>query len=343
MRNAPFFNTPLIYAPFCAAFIISTLLLHFKHRVGINRAHHLGHKLLSDTLNVIFLQFPLLLQAKPDPNLCRTKSNAVVPPTSDPNELHPFGLKKKPKEEWSCALCQVSASCEKTLNDHLQGKKHMAKEAKLKSQNAGKNPNNAPVTKKTGGSTANSKLETEVEGKTPGQNESASVSNTKKDGVRDLKLKDVLPTQKDKDAVDLKNTAGSETMVQADGDEPVEQTTDNKFKVWCEMCQVGSLSSQVIEDHKKGKKHLAKLLVYKSKNDNEAASKSTQISSEAVVLKPEDTDAVAATISKPETSGIAYEPIKSDKAASEAINISSQASVPDPNVVHGSNKIDEDA
>ena len=58
LRNAPFFNTPLIYAPFYAAFIISTLLLHFKHRVGINRAHHLGHKLLSDTLNVIFFAIP---------------------------------------------------------------------------------------------------------------------------------------------------------------------------------------------------------------------------------------------------------------------------------------------
>ncbi|KAK1281834.1 hypothetical protein QJS10_CPB22g00779 [Acorus calamus] len=35
------------------------------------------------------------------------------------------------KKEWSCALCQVSATSQEGLKEHLQGKKHKAKEALL--------------------------------------------------------------------------------------------------------------------------------------------------------------------------------------------------------------------
>ncbi|KAJ6797018.1 Uncharacterized protein M6B38_221335 [Iris pallida] len=35
------------------------------------------------------------------------------------------------QKEWSCALCQVSATSEEGLNEHLQGKKHQAKAAQL--------------------------------------------------------------------------------------------------------------------------------------------------------------------------------------------------------------------
>ncbi|KAL6972910.1 hypothetical protein U1Q18_027085, partial [Sarracenia purpurea var. burkii] len=41
------------------------------------------------------------------------------------------------KEELSCALCQVTASSEHTLNDHLRGKKHKAKAARLKAKHHG--------------------------------------------------------------------------------------------------------------------------------------------------------------------------------------------------------------
>ncbi|KAI3834107.1 hypothetical protein MKW92_036556 [Papaver armeniacum] len=39
--------------------------------------------------------------------------------------------KKKPQKEWSCALCKVSATSEKGLDAHLQGRKHKAKELGL--------------------------------------------------------------------------------------------------------------------------------------------------------------------------------------------------------------------
>ncbi|KAG8095050.1 hypothetical protein GUJ93_ZPchr0012g19745 [Zizania palustris] len=37
------------------------------------------------------------------------------------------GKVKKPAQDWSCALCQVSATSEAGLNDHLHGKRHKAK------------------------------------------------------------------------------------------------------------------------------------------------------------------------------------------------------------------------
>ena len=40
------------------------------------------------------------------------------------------------KKEWSCSLCHVSATSQKTLNIHLKGKKHKAKEALLTNNRA---------------------------------------------------------------------------------------------------------------------------------------------------------------------------------------------------------------
>ncbi|KAG6673310.1 hypothetical protein I3842_16G104800 [Carya illinoinensis] len=48
-------------------------------------------------------------KAKPEPNLSGAK-------------------KKGPKKEWSCALCQISTTSKRCLREHLQGKKHKARE-----------------------------------------------------------------------------------------------------------------------------------------------------------------------------------------------------------------------
>ncbi|XP_058728443.1 uncharacterized protein LOC131600271 [Vicia villosa] len=65
---------------------------------------------------------------KPDPDLFNAKRKATAPPDS---EIEPpaFSLKKKPKEQWSCALCEIKATSESGLNAHLNGKKHKAREA----------------------------------------------------------------------------------------------------------------------------------------------------------------------------------------------------------------------
>lgn len=70
-----------------------------------------------------------LLQAMPGQNLSGVKRKAGTLLEAGASELHSVDLKKKPKEEWSCSICQVSASSEFSLNQHFQGKKHKAKEA----------------------------------------------------------------------------------------------------------------------------------------------------------------------------------------------------------------------
>lgn len=72
----------------------------------------------------------LIMLPRPDPNLSSAKRKASTSPV-DADELSTFSQKKKTKEEWTCALCQVSATSEKGLKEHLEGKKHKTKEASL--------------------------------------------------------------------------------------------------------------------------------------------------------------------------------------------------------------------
>jgi hypothetical protein len=71
------------------------------------------------------------LQAKPDIGLYSAKRKAVTHdvPGDEPSAI---GLNKKLKGEWSCELCQINATSENGLNDHLNGKKHKVKEARQK-------------------------------------------------------------------------------------------------------------------------------------------------------------------------------------------------------------------
>ncbi|KAI6682468.1 hypothetical protein NL676_036349 [Syzygium grande] len=81
----------------------------------------------------------LIMLPRPDPNLPGAKRKASTSP-ADAGELSTFSRKKKTKEEWTCALCQVSATSEKGLKEHLEGKKHKIKEASL-AQKIGKEGN----------------------------------------------------------------------------------------------------------------------------------------------------------------------------------------------------------
>ncbi|GMQ07346.1 hypothetical protein CsSME_00051569 [Camellia sinensis var. sinensis] len=67
-------------------------------------------------------------------------SKAVTPPMLGPSELPLIGgSNKKLKDEWSCALYHVSATSKQGSNEHLQGRKHKAQEARLKTLRKGKN------------------------------------------------------------------------------------------------------------------------------------------------------------------------------------------------------------
>ncbi|KAL5547523.1 hypothetical protein UlMin_002754 [Ulmus minor] len=249
----------------------------------------------------------VILLAKPDPNTFVAKRKAETPPEVGANELHPFGLKKKPKEDWSCALCQVTATSERVLNQHLKGKKHKAKEARLVSQRLGKNSNKASSLKKTFNSSkltwtsgkANSILNVEVEGKSLQQKETGNSSDNKKEDAEDLKLENqelqketTKGSQAEISAARTEETQNEGLQkVTANGSQeeksvattaepknedlqkktavktakPKKKKRDN-FKFVCELCKVGADSSRVIEDHKKGKKHRAKLREHNKTN-----------------------------------------------------------------------------
>ncbi|KAF1887657.1 hypothetical protein Lal_00040711 [Lupinus albus] len=81
------------------------------------------------------------LEAKPDPDHHDAKRKAVTPPDVDRSDHIPTGLRKKSKVEWICEVCQVSATSEKGLKDHLQGRKHKAKEIGLRKKKFVKSTN----------------------------------------------------------------------------------------------------------------------------------------------------------------------------------------------------------
>ncbi|XP_047948658.1 uncharacterized protein LOC125194466 isoform X2 [Salvia hispanica] len=75
----------------------------------------------------------IILEAKPTENITgakRPNPGSGTSPQSDGN----LKKQKRVKEEWSCTLCQVTATSEHTLNEHLKGKKHKTKEAALKAK-----------------------------------------------------------------------------------------------------------------------------------------------------------------------------------------------------------------
>lgn len=106
------------------------LTVHLNHTQAlINTAKKvLDHGLLS-----------ILSQAKPDSNLSVTKRKALTPPTVGLGELPSIAPKKKLKEDWICSICEISTTSDLALSEHLEGKKHKAKEARLRAQSTGQN------------------------------------------------------------------------------------------------------------------------------------------------------------------------------------------------------------
>lgn len=204
----------------------------------------------------------ILLQPKPD-NLSGVKRKTTTPSTVGVNEVTSDGSKKKLKEEWSCALCQVSATSERALHEHLGGKKHRAKEAGLVAQRAGRNSAHLP--KKFGkasklAETADALGAEEME-KIIGEailadivgEASALVLNNRT--AQEEKKNDELLPQKNKVGEDMKKNGDA---TKPKGQTPVDPKL-KKFKFWCELCHVGAYVEAVMSGHKRGKKHMARV------------------------------------------------------------------------------------
>ncbi|KAH0970119.1 hypothetical protein GBA52_022275 [Prunus armeniaca] len=188
----------------------------------------------------------LIALAKPGPILSGVKRK--TPPTAGASELPPTGLKKKPKEIWSCAMCHVSARSQKVFNQHLNGKKHKANEARLRAQKLGKSSSSAPLSKQT------AKF-SEPEEVTESLDPSDGLYEKMQDACTSKEKKEELPMQKDQCREDLKIKDEVE-MVQGPGRKGA--VRKKKFKFWCEWCKVGAYSPKVMLAHMTGKKHIAR-------------------------------------------------------------------------------------
>ncbi|CAJ1944850.1 unnamed protein product [Sphenostylis stenocarpa] len=158
------------------------------------------------------------------------------------NQLLGSSLQKKPKKEWSCALCQVCATSEKGLNDHLQGKKHNVKCRKM-----------VVVTMTSSGLDARQDSETFKSGISPGDK-----------GTLELRKEEQPAVQKSQDLGGIDNE--KETTTEKEVQETNALATRKKFKFYCAFCEVQTFSETVMQSHKNGKKHLATMKKFNSNN-----------------------------------------------------------------------------
>ncbi|MED6107340.1 hypothetical protein PIB30_012989 [Stylosanthes scabra] len=187
----------------------------------------------------------VIILDKPNPDLHSRKRKAVIPSLDE---------HRKPKEEFSCALCRVSAPNQGIFNAHLQGKKHKAKEASLRKQNNAKSTDTPQSSKKIRMSNNfNASFAATI-----------SKSNAEADqqfhhpaitwGHTDQKRFDIVKVESKNEEQPGKNENGTTTTI---GDEAERRIALKKIraKFWCEKCQVGAWTEAVMQDHLKGKRH----------------------------------------------------------------------------------------
>ncbi|KAK1276462.1 hypothetical protein QJS04_geneDACA003855 [Acorus gramineus] len=144
------------------------------------------------------------------------------------------------KKEWSCALCQVSVTSQEGLKDHLQGRKHKAKEALLNV--------NTIIAKHQAISTS-----------TPKAPVSASTSEK-------LAKKDMV--------VDEPISSGTKP-IQKEKQQKTEGTKKRTPYFFCRNCKVKCNSEKNMNAHISGKKHQAFLELNKSNENKQIVVSST--------------------------------------------------------------------
>ncbi|XP_057494547.1 uncharacterized protein LOC130779772 isoform X3 [Actinidia eriantha] len=208
------------------------------------------------------------------------------------NKVPEIPTSEKVQREWTCDLCQVKTTNEKTLNHHLQGKKHKAKCEKL---NVSKQAN-----KNKGCSTPKAN---DHEAEKPVFSDGPNQSNTKKqegmvqpnqtaeENVKygEIKEKNPAATTEWVNCVDSnltqieKKTVGAgeikeKTVAEACGENKVPEipTSEKVQREWtCDLCQVKTTNEKTLDHHLQGKKHKAKcekLNVSKQANKNKSCS-----------------------------------------------------------------------
>ncbi|XP_040364217.1 uncharacterized protein LOC121049900 isoform X5 [Rosa chinensis] len=168
---------------------------------------------------------------------------------------------KEVQKEWTCALSQVTTTCERNLNSHLQGRKHKAAYEALKAGNQAFVPKIAPAStaktsnqpnKELGKSIpcSGSKQKVTVYENVQGQKNSSPAPITKKHYKPKEELADGVSSkdQKRKIAIQVEK-------VQSQQPKPNEVPRVKSCPWRCEICSVSCSDEIDLLSHLNGKKH----------------------------------------------------------------------------------------
>ncbi|OUZ99585.1 zinc finger protein [Macleaya cordata] len=171
----------------------------------------------------------------------RDIDSSITLKKSDNSELSKISSSSKPnhgkktvqvKKNGEAAVQKKEATSEQGLSDHLQGKKHKAKEVEPRANGTTSKDIDSSIT-------------------LPGKSDKPEVSKISSSSK---------PNHGKKPVKAMKKKNNVEAAVQK------KQNTEDfkkRFKFWCEDCQVGCQSATVMTDHENGKKHKAQLLAPK--------------------------------------------------------------------------------
>ncbi|KAM5548425.1 hypothetical protein ABKV19_000045 [Rosa sericea] len=168
---------------------------------------------------------------------------------------------KEVQKEWTCALSQVTTTCERNLNSHLQGRKHKAAYEAPKAGNQAFVPKIAPAStaktsnqpnKEPGKSipSSGSKQKVTVNENVQGQKNSSPAPITKKHYKPKEELADGVSSngQKRKIAIQVEK-------VQSQQPKPNEVPRVKSCPLRCEICSVSCSDEIDLLSHLNGKKH----------------------------------------------------------------------------------------
>ncbi|XP_060175946.1 uncharacterized protein LOC132606445 isoform X14 [Lycium barbarum] len=200
----------------------------------------------------------------------------TVPADAEEIRLPRIISSKQVQTEWTCAVCQVTATSEQILKSHLNGRKHKAKSEGLKTcQQTAKSEGSSPVTTNSNqlnqekvkheaaarsehvANEAAEPKQRECEGSHPVLEDIKVMEHMAKREAADTKQGSPIPIEKKTTGVQVK-----EMTVPADAEEirlPRIISSKQVQTEWtCAVCQVTATSEQILKSHLNGRKHKAK-------------------------------------------------------------------------------------
>lgn len=176
-------------------------------------------------------------------------------------EVSQSSTQKEVQKEWTCALCLVTTSSEKTLNCHLGGKKHRASVETLisKKQPTLQKQKDAKVTNKiiaTGNKEIAKTNGERLQTKNKDIKDLEAIEKKEIPATKQINYPNIVASQKASSAI--AETRGTEESDKASGKVPQSSTSTQKGvqeKWTCALCSVTTTSKKDLNSHLNGRKH----------------------------------------------------------------------------------------